>query len=248
MAIINYELSEKIKKKLHIGRSRFYQLILEKVSQTHLERRLAAIVLALENGISIEQYASSEDLATIRGTSKTVLVPTSATQTAAVKKLLKIDDPLLIDLDIISNKQLKQILRRDISELNEARYQGYEKTPKTCMVLSGAITEAILLGALKRRRKAALKVAATLMSKPSNDLDKWDLYEMVQVAIQLTPSLLPSDAETGADQLRKWRNLIHPGRELRDSKIKRIKPSAARARNSVAFLQFIADELKQKSR
>jgi hypothetical protein len=68
---------------------------------------------------------------------------------------------------------------------------------------------------------------------------------MVKVAIALKPALLPGDAETGADQLRKWRNLVHPGRELRDSKSKRIKPSAGRARNAVAFLQFVADELEQ---
>jgi hypothetical protein len=68
---------------------------------------------------------------------------------------------------------------------------------------------------------------------------------MVQVATRLSPPLLPTDAETGADQLRKWRNLVHPGRELRDSKSKRIKPSAARARGAVAFLQFVADELQK---
>jgi hypothetical protein len=143
------------------------------------------------------------------------------------------------------NKQIKQILRRDISELNAARSQGYEKTPKTCMVLCGAIAEAMLLSALKRRKKAAFEVASTLVSKPSTDLEKWDLYEMVQVATRLSPPLLPADAETGANQLRKWRNLVHPGRELRDFKSMRIKPSTARARSSVAFLQFVADELQK---
>jgi len=245
MAPIDRELAKKIKKRLGVGKSRFYQLLQDKVSQTHLERRLAAIVLASESGISIQKHASSEDLATIRGTNKPVPPPAPPAQSTALKKVIKIDDPLNIDLDTVSNKHLREILRRDISELNAARSQGYEKTPKTCMVLSGAIAEAMLLSALKRRKTAALKAGSTLPSKPPTDLDKWDLFEMVQVAICLSPPLLPADAETGADQLRRWRNLVHPGRELKDSKSKRIKPSAARARNAVAFLQFVADELQQ---
>ena len=245
MATIDRDLAAKIRKKIGVGKSRLYQLIQQKVAQTHLERRLAAIVLASENSISIQQFASPEDLATIRGANKPSQPQPPTPQSTALKKIIKVQDPLKIDLEAVSNKQLRQILRRDISELNVARAQGYDKTPKTCMVLSGAIAEAMLLSALKRRKKAALNVASTLPSKPGTDLEKWDLYEMVQVATRLSPLLLPADAETGADQLRKWRNLVHPGRELRDSRARRIKPSAARARNAVAFLQFVADELQQ---
>jgi len=245
MAAIDPELAAKIRKKLGTGKSRLYQLVQQKVAQTHLDRRLAAIVLASESGISIQKYASADDLATIRGTNKLAYSKGSTAQSTALKRIIKVQDPLNIDLDAISNSQLRQILRRDISELNVARSQGYEKTPKTCMVLSGAIAEALLLSALKRRKKAALNIASALPNKPDKDLEKWDLYEMVQVATRLSPSLLPTDAETGADQLRKWRNLVHPGRELRDSKSKRIMPSAARARSAVAFLQFVADELRK---
>jgi hypothetical protein len=246
MAPINRDLAAKIRKRLGIGRSRLYQLIQDKVSQTKLERRLAAIVLATESGLSIEQFASSEDLATIRGASKAAPTTVSAAtaQTTALKKVIKIDDPLKIDLEVVSNEGLRKILRRDILELNVARSQGYDKTPKTCMILAGAIVEAMLLDALKRRKKAALKVASNLPQPPPANLEEWNLYQMVQVASGLKPRLLPADSESGADQLRKWRNLVHPGRELRDSKAKRIKPSAARARNAVAFLQFVADELR----
>jgi hypothetical protein len=244
MAPIDPALAVKIKKKLEIGKSRLYQLIQEKVAETHLDRRLAAIVLASQNGISIQQYASVDDLATIRGASKPAQSQQPTSPSIALKKIVRVQDPLKIDLDAVANKELRQILRRDISELNSARSQGYDKTPKTCMVLSGSIAEAMLLSALKRRKKAALKVATSLPAKPGTDLERWDLYQMVQVATNLPQPILPADALTGADQLRQWRNLIHPGRELKDTKTKRIKPSAARARNAVAFLQFVADELK----
>jgi len=245
MPSIDPGLAAKITKRLGIGKSRLYELIQQKVAATHLERRLAAIVLASDSGISIEQYASAEDLATIRGSSKPSHAAQPTGQAIALKKIVKIDDPLQIDLDGVASKELRQILRRDISELNAARLQGYDKTAKTCMVLAGSITEAMLLSALKRRAKAALKTASALPDKLGTDLDKWDLFQMVKVATALKPPLLPADADTGADQLRKWRNLVHPGRELRDSKSKRIKPSAGRARNAVAFLQFVADELQQ---
>jgi hypothetical protein len=244
MPSIDTRLATKIRKKLGIGKSRFYQLIQQKVAATHLERRLAAIVLASENGISVEQYASADDLATIRGSTKSTLVQQSTGQATALKKIIKVEDPLDIDLDAVSSKELRQILRRDISELNAARSQGYDKTAKTCMVLAGSIVEAMLLSALKKRKKAALNAASTLPKNPGSDPEKWDLFEMVEVATRLNPPLLPADAETGADQLRKWRNLVHPGRELREAKTNRVKPSAGRARNAVAFLQFVADELQ----
>jgi hypothetical protein len=102
MAPINRDLAAKIRKKLGVGRSRLFQLIQDKVSQTHLERRLAAIVLASENGISIEQYASKDDLATIRGANKTGPVTVSTAPTTALKKVIKVSDPLNIDLDAVS--------------------------------------------------------------------------------------------------------------------------------------------------
>ena len=114
---------------------------------------------------------------------------------------------------------------------------------ETCMVLAGSIAEAMILNALKQSEQAAIATAKSLGLKVGSNLNKWHLYEMVQVGINLPTPILPADAETGADQIRKWRNLIHPGRELRDAASKRIKPTAARARNAVAFLQFIADEL-----
>lgn len=49
-----------------MGRARVYQLIDQKVRETHLPRPLAAIVLASERGINISRFATAADLATIR--------------------------------------------------------------------------------------------------------------------------------------------------------------------------------------
>jgi hypothetical protein len=139
---------------------------------------------------------------------------------------------------------LREILERDIAELNVARSQGLKKTAKTCMVLSGSIVEALLLDSLMQHKPAAVAIGSTLPKKLSSNPEDWDLHDMVTVATHLSPPLLPDDAITGANQLRQWRNLIHPGRELKDARNKRIKPTAARAQNAISFLQFVAEELE----
>lgn len=66
MARINSDLFTKLEKRLGLGRARIYELIDEKVRETHLPRHLSAIALASERGINISKYAGENDLATIR--------------------------------------------------------------------------------------------------------------------------------------------------------------------------------------
>jgi hypothetical protein len=67
MAKINQVLLNQLQKKLGVRQDRVYKLIQQKVAETHLDRHLAAMVLASEHGISLAKYATSEDLETIRG-------------------------------------------------------------------------------------------------------------------------------------------------------------------------------------
>jgi hypothetical protein len=242
MARINQALLNKIQKELGIRKTRVYELIERKMAETHLDRHLAAIALASEYGIGIAKYASSEDLATIRGISSTHSNPVLGNSSSPlIRRLVKPIKPIVLDLSFVSSIELREILQRDIAELNVARAQGVDKTSKICMVLCGSIAETLLLDCLLKNEAAALAVALTLPKRPSNNLEDWELHEMVTVATHL--NLLPDDASTGATQLRKWRNLIHPGRELKDARNKRIRPTPARAQNSISFLQLIAEEL-----
>ncbi|MBA4384191.1 MAG: hypothetical protein C0410_05600 [Anaerolinea sp.] len=212
------------------------------MTETHLDRHLAAIALASEHGIGIAKYATSEDLATIRGASSPRPNSASAISPApTIKRIVKSIEPITLDLTFVSSNELREILQRDVAELNVARSQGVDKTSKICMVLCGSIAETLLLDCLLQNQTAALAIASTLPRRPSSNLEDWELHEMVTVATRL--NLLPDDASTGATQLRQWRNLIHPGRELKDARDKRIRPTPARAQNSISFLQFIAEEL-----
>jgi hypothetical protein len=218
-------------------------MIERKVAETHLDRHLAAIVVASENQINIARYATSDELAAIRGTLalKHSVAPTYS-PIPAPRRTLKGIEPIALNLVFISSNELRQILQRDLAELNIARSQGLDKTSKICIVLSGSIAEAILLDCLLQHEASALAIGATLPKSPGPSLEDWDLATMVTVATRL--GLLPDDASASAGQLRQWRNLIHPGRELKDTRAKRIRPTLGRARNSISFLQFIAEELK----
>jgi len=242
MARINQALLNKLQKELGIRKTRVYELVERKMAETHLDRHLAAIVLASDYGIGIAKYATSEDLAIIRGAYSPRSNPQSVnTLTPLIKRIVKPIEPIAFDLSFVSSAELREILKRDIAELNVARSQGVDKTSKICMVLCGSIAETLLLDCLLQNQTAALAIASTLPKRPKNNLEEWELEEMVVVATHL--KLLSDDASTGATQLRKWRNLIHPGRELKDARNKRIRPTPARAQNSISFLQFIAEEL-----
>jgi len=242
MARINQALLRKLQQKLGIRKSRVYEMIARKVAERHLDRHLAAIVVAAENGISIAKYATSEELAIIRGANSRQPSPILGSGFASSsRKVIKTASLIAIDLSFVSDSHLREIIRRDIAELNTARSQGLDKTAKICMVLCGSIAEALLLDTLLRKQPEALAVAATLNKKFKSNLEDWELHEMITVATRL--GILPDDASTGATQLRNWRNLIHPGRELKDVRNKRIKPTRARAQNSISFLLFIAEEL-----
>lgn len=158
---------------------------------------------------------------------------------------IKNSDIITVNLDFVADTDLLEMLRRDIDELNVILSQGLEKAVKTCMVLCGSIAETMLLDSLLQREAEAISNIPKLTKKISNNLVDWDLYDMVSIATHLSPPLLPEDATSGASQLRQWRNFIHPGRELKDAKNKRIKPSVARARSAVEFMRFIADELNR---
>ncbi|TAH53544.1 MAG: hypothetical protein EYC68_03345 [Chloroflexota bacterium] len=149
------------------------------------------------------------------------------------------------DLTFVQNDALRSMLQRDIDELNIAISAGIDKTRKICMVMAGSIAETLLLEKLMQDSQQASSVAHTQKVKHPEDLDRWELGEMVRVATQMNPPLLPTDLITLADQVREWRNLIHPGRELRDARNKEIEISKGRANAAVSVLQIIEEHLNK---
>jgi predicted nucleotide-binding protein len=68
MASINQALMQRLATKLGVSKARLYQLIQQISAKNRLPRHLSALVLAGENNISVQKYASAAELSELRGT------------------------------------------------------------------------------------------------------------------------------------------------------------------------------------
>ena len=67
MARINTQLMGALQKKLGVSQARIYQLIQKVAAKHRVQRHLAALILAGDNGLSFQKYATKDDLAELRG-------------------------------------------------------------------------------------------------------------------------------------------------------------------------------------
>ncbi|HXY98902.1 MAG TPA: TIR domain-containing protein [Stellaceae bacterium] len=67
MAKINQALLERLAERLNVTKGRVYALIQQISATNRVPRHLGALLLAGDNGISIQKYASAQDLADLRG-------------------------------------------------------------------------------------------------------------------------------------------------------------------------------------
>ena len=82
---------------------------------------------------------------------------------------------------------------------------------KSVIILSGGAIEAILTDiALQNATQAK---AATSAPKES-DVTRWDLADLINVAVEL--KLVSAGVEKLSHSVRAYRNLIHPGNEIRN--------------------------------
>jgi predicted nucleotide-binding protein len=86
MPQINPELLERLENKLKLSRRRLYELFDKTGRANHLPRHLAAIVFASERGINTFRYASEEELAEIRNTTRGAPPPPAPTAYSAPRK------------------------------------------------------------------------------------------------------------------------------------------------------------------
>ncbi len=68
MPKINQQLLHRLRARLSVGPRRVYDMIAEKATEKLLDRHLAALVVASENGINIQKYSTPNERAQIRGT------------------------------------------------------------------------------------------------------------------------------------------------------------------------------------
>ena len=116
------------------------------------------------------------------------------------------------DFWFIAVPALRALLEADWDELQRVR--GVNAS-KSCVILSGGILEAMLLDTLGGEADRAAEAFKLEYKKTPATLDRWQLVELVAVAGRL--GMIPSAAIHLSQALREFRNLVHPGKQLRES-------------------------------
>ncbi len=111
------------------------------------------------------------------------------------------------EFSFVRDPQLRELLERDYGEIQQAYIA---KCWKSVIVLSGGAMEAILTDVLQHdanRAKAAKK------APKQADITKWDLSDLINVSVEL--NRVSPGVEKLSHPVREYRNLIHPGNEIR---------------------------------
>jgi hypothetical protein len=122
--------------------------------------------------------------------------------------------PSTAELKFITDPKLQENLRTDMGVVYRAIRDAEWKA---ATVLAGSVIEALLLWNLTPRPSAqiasaikALMAAKQLRTNPDpNDLERWNLYEYIQVAERL--KVITPNTAIQARLAKDFRNFIHPG-------------------------------------
>ena len=116
-----------------------------------------------------------------------------------------------IEFDFINDKHLRKILA---SDWTEAQLVHKANARKSCIILCGGILEGMLLDSLNQKEKEAKSKYKLIFNlKKAPQLFRWGLNELVSVAEEL--EILSQDSMHLSHVVRGYRNLIHPGLQLR---------------------------------
>jgi hypothetical protein len=183
--------------------------------------------------LSHEEVAKHTEVADLAAKLAMALEPLVADQTTSPKVL----DTLTLDFMVMP--ELRSIAERDKAELVVAYASGLWKCT---ILLCGGMAEAMVCDRLRQRQQEAQQVYKQLWpKKESRTVLEWDLYELTTVAARLGE--ITPDAESMANLLRGWRNLVHPGKEARGE----ITPKAEEADLAMRMMMMLARDLGRRS-
>lgn len=115
------------------------------------------------------------------------------------------------NLSFVEDARLRKILEEDWEQANHAWEAGWWKV---CAVLCGGILEGLLLYALNREEIIATAEFQRLNQRRKEDITAWNLIDLVDLASELR--ILNPGTIHAIRALKEFRNLIHPGRLMRE--------------------------------
>lgn len=131
------------------------------------------------------------------------------------------------EFGFISDSDLRVIIERDYSEIQRA---FLTQCWKSVIILCGGTIEAIFTDQLKTRETEA---KSSKLAPSESDITRWDLSQLINVAVDL--QLVATGVEKLSHPLREYRNLVHPGYEVR----KKLTFDAEEAKIAIQILNMV---------
>lgn len=135
------------------------------------------------------------------------------------------------DFSFVIDVSLRKIIERDYIYLSKClNVEAW----KPVIILAGGLIEALLLDKLLTDEA---KARFSTKAPNEKDLKKWDLDNLIDVAVDL--QIINPGVEKLSDAVRHYRNLVHPGRELTSGL--KIEPQEANV--AVNILEMVIRDL-----
>ncbi len=135
----------------------------------------------------------------------------------------------MTDLSFISDEILREIIARDISEMNAC---VNAKSYKSAMILAGSVIEAILVDYFIAFPPPNGKNPEQIVRAELKDLIDWAADKNVGLISETTKGV--------ATVIREYRNLIHPGKEYRN----KIGVDVHKATVAANLVNIVSDEIR----
>ena len=146
------------------------------------------------------------------------------------------------DFWFVHDPDLRQQLEED---WREAQAVHQVQAWKSCVILCGGVLEGMLLDALAQDQSRREAEFQRIYQRRAEALDRWDLIELATVANKM--GILRKGIEHVGHALREFRNLIHPGKQIRE-KVKLSEEEAQIAIDVVkVYMRDMADRETQGS-
>jgi hypothetical protein len=135
------------------------------------------------------------------------------------------------EFPFVQDVALRRILERDYVEIQQAYVASCWKS---VIILAGGAIEAILLDLALRD---ATRARASVKAPKESNLTKWDLHHLIAVCVD--HKLVTEGVERLSSPVREYRNLVHPGNELRSGLV----VEAQEARIALEVLNIVHRDL-----
>jgi hypothetical protein len=157
------------------------------------------------------------------------------------------DEPFRPDdasLDFIDDPELRRTLSVDLAAAHRALAHGEWKA---ATVLAGSVLEALCVWIIRRNSNEARNASVerllregVLRRPPAADVLSWQAAELIEVAF--AQGAMGGDTVQAARQTKDYRNLIHPGRELRTGQ----QCTEGTAHIAIGAMQRVVEDLKRQ--